>query len=456
MKNILQKIFLSRDNRDQLHSFGEAANTIMQRLQGCGDNTDTANELLLRCNIKEKTRNAEDLLDYLNEIHPAPHWVNYLLFEEEFRHRKSELLCYPSNVWMDLSSMCSVECRFCKYTRRFLPKENVSLETVKSIEWLKHVRLLNLSAGTGEALCNPQFMEIFDYIRDSFPHLHITMLTNGKLLTPAISKQLVGRIDNLHVSMNASNEHDYNRVFVNGDWRRFLQNLDVLKGLQSQNHRTRLTASFVMMDWNIERAVENLEFAAEHGAELVLFHHYYTPYVKDVLKNNPDALCEKFPTTESLYYNREKSDMVFDRVRNRASELGVSVQTPVPFGEKNSYINYGMRSSDVPSTTCNAPWLNMYLLWGFKSKRTETTLCCGLASDIGTYFSWSEITSLQGIRALWNHEIMQAYRKSANPPNENYICRLCRRIDRFDPESIYPDQRLFFESVGLTAPDHLE
>lgn len=89
----------------------------------------------------------------------------------------------------------------------------------------------------------------------------------------------------------------------------------------------------------------------------------------------------------------------------------------------------------------------MFMLWGFKSKREEILMCCGLANDLGVYFKWEEMFTKTGFIQTWNSPTMQAYRRTVNGSKVNPICALCRKLDRFAPGSIYPDQRKFFEFV---------
>lgn len=432
---------------DLLHEISES-------LRGAGDDPLDFSELLNDIRREGKCVSKHDVLARLLQRHPRPHVVNYLLSCEEKNRRADTLSCYPPHVWMDLTSFCNVECRFCKSTFALLPRESLSLKQIQAVEWFRFVRWLNLSAGTGESMANPEFIPIFDHIRDTYPHLHISVLTNGKTLNEPIVRCLAGRLDALHISMNASNREDYNRVIKHGNWDAFSANLKAVKTAVRASSRPKVSASFVMMRWNLDHALGNLEFAVAHGASLVLFHHYYTPYIQDIHRADPQVLAEKFPTSESLYRDRARADDILGRVAARAKELGVQVQVPPPFHQKCA-ISFGVRSVAPAADECLTPWQNMYLLWGIKSKRPEITICCGLASDIGVHFQWDNIVTCAGLRAVWNNATMQAYRRTANAPNLNPICRLCRILDRFDPELAYPDQKSFFQDVGLPVPEHL-
>jgi len=425
-------------------------------LVGAGDDENLVSELLQRWDGEDREPGRREVLVYLLANHPKPHLANYLLALDEFKGAVEEVSSYPTHVWMDISSICSVECRFCKYTHDQLPKVVVPLAQIKSVEWLKYVRVLNLTAGTAEAITNPEFIEIFNYLRDTYPHLHLSFLTNGRTLSAKILNVLKDRLDAMHVSMNASNEAEYADIIRSGSWRSFSRNMRDMREIMKDAARPKISASFVLTRSNLSSVIEKLEFAAAHGASTVLFHHYYPKYVSDIHQGLA-SLQDKLRDEESLYFEHELSDRALAAVEPRARELGVEVQVPPPFkDEKGMHIYFGARSLTPPPKDCIYPWTNMYMLWGFKSKREEITLCCGLAQDIGVYFDRARMATLEGVREVWNSPTMRAYRRTANGSNVNPICDLCRKVDRFDPATVYPDQKSFFEFNNLPVPPHFQ
>lgn len=430
------------------------ADKVLNELKGTyGENPMPLKKLLDKSNINFSSE--IEVLSYLLDNYETPHNVNACLACKEADAGVLTVKSYPSVVNMDLTSFCNVECRFCKYTNKLgLPHSVVTLEQVKAIKWLKYVRILNYSAGTGETLLNPEFVEICKYIRTTYPHLFINFLSNGKALSGSLLKEIKGMVNQIHVSMNASNEEDYNNVIKNGNWKSFSENMKSLSEFAKESPGTLISASFVMMRWNIDRALDNLEFAYNIGARHVDFFHYFTPHIADYNHNDESVLKEKFPPEQSLYFEKEKSDAMFAKVQKRVDELKISVQIPVPFSLENQYINYGIRSRTQPSPKCIQPWFQLFLLWGIKSKREEATLCCGLASDIGAYFDRDEIATCVGLKAFWNSPVFVGYRRSVNGDNINPVCKACRVTDRFNPDYKLVDQSLFFKHQGLPVPEH--
>ncbi len=419
-----------------------------------GDVTHVAGRLAERERQGTRLDRYDALVD-LQAWHPAPHWVNYLLLMEEYKRGIDEVRSYPCYVWMDISTVCSVECRFCKYTHEQLPKKNVTLEQVKAVEWFPYVRQLNLTAGTAEAITNPQFSDIFDYLRSRFPHLHLSFLTNGRTLNERILRTITGRLDQLHVSMNASSEEDYNHIIASGNWQQFSRNMRLMREAFRDQPRPSVTASFVLTKSNVHRVIHHLEFAAEHGASDVLFHHYYPHYVNDLHGGDEATLREKFGYDESLYFHKELADHWLGAAEKRAKELGIRAHLPPPFAARTQ-ITFGCRSSNAGPVDCTDPWTKLYLLWGFKSKREEVTICCGLASDLGVYFDRDDIATRAGLFKVRNSPTLRAYRRTVNGARVNPICAACRTVDRFAPDAAYPDQRTFYTFNDLPVPPHFQ
>jgi MoaA/NifB/PqqE/SkfB family radical SAM enzyme len=427
---------------------------VRQELLARGERAEVIDPLLDQVAVAAPTADRYEILKALLPRHPRPNQVNYLLGQEEFRRGVAEMTAYPSYLLMDISNICTVECKFCKYVHNHHDKKWIPLEQFQKFEWLQYPLYLNFTAGTAEALSNPQFVPIFHHVYDNYPGLILGLLTNGRTLNEKVLHALEGRLHELHVSMNACTEEDYNKIIANGSWSLFSRNMKHLRDMLQRTNKPWLQASFVKMRWNLDRALDELQFAVEHGAKKVLFHHYYPHYIQDLHGADAKVLAEKFGPEQSLYFDQQRSDEVFARVRERAQELGVEVEVPPPFGATGIKILWGTRSLQEPPQDCAYPWTHMFMLWGWKSRREEILMCCGMASDTGIYFDWDEMFTKAGVAKVWNSPTMQAYRRTVNGNRMNPICAACRKIDRYSPHSVYPDQRKFFIFNDLPVPEH--
>ncbi|MBF0565442.1 MAG: radical SAM protein [Nitrospirae bacterium] len=435
-------------------------------------------------------------LTHLLEIHPYPHHVNALLCTWEMENSIETVRSFPINLGMDITNMCNVRCRFCKYTDGLFPADTVTLAYVRRIEWFRYLSGFGFGGGTAESLVNPGFVDIFNYIREGFPHLYINIFTNGVALTPEVLHVLAGRLDHLHVSMNASNEEDYGRVVARGNWKRFSANMKSMAEILRGHSRPVVTSSFVMIRSNVQRAVEFVEFAHAHGASRVTLNHYLSGINERYYGAETATMEEKLKKTDSLYYDRERANEYFAMALERGRELGIEVDVPVPFPSRKAYeapqahkesqispapqesraskahreqelqahreaplswITFANRSVSPPPAVCFAPWSHMFLRWGIRSVRPEVWFCCGSAVDTGIYYDKDEALSASGLLRIRNHPSLRAFRRTVNPPVVNPVCAHCRRVDRFDPDDDFPpDQGAFYDFNCLPMPDHLQ
>ncbi|KJU83757.1 Fe-S oxidoreductase [Candidatus Magnetobacterium bavaricum] len=429
---------------------------LFTELWNMGDDEGIVKGLLAEMETKGVVLDRYHALIQLLQSHPAPHHVNTLLCSEEIREGIDEVKSFPTDVYLDISSVCNIRCRFCKCKAGMFPVEMVTLKQVQEIDWFKYIKVFAFYGGTAESLTNPEFLDIFNYVHDRYPHLHSILYTNGVGLNRKILTALAGKITNLHVSMNASNKKDYDTVIKNGNWKLFSDNMTAMAEIMKDRDKPFISASFVMMRWNLDSALECLEFARAAGASLVGLNHYVSGHTLKYHKDNSVVLNEKFSKENSLYYDKERSDRVFEKVRKRAEALGIQLVSPLPFNREDYFIDYSVRTLSRPSEICGNPWTHMYLRWGNISRKKEVWFCCAMAMDMGAFYDTNEILKAEGLMKVRNSSILRAYRKTVNGTNINPICTYCRHQDRFDPDSVYPpDQREFFEFNNMPVPQHL-
>jgi MoaA/NifB/PqqE/SkfB family radical SAM enzyme len=431
---------------------------LLQELWQRGDDGVWLADELLRLENDGKLLDRYAALKHLLGAAPNPNHINALLCQWEIDRGMDTLSSFPLEMGLALTNRCNIRCRFCKYREGLLPQDFLTLGDIKRIEWFKYLSGFALNSSTAEPLVNPEFIPIFNYIREGFPHLNLSMFTNAVGLSEAVVHALAGRLDYLHISMNASNEADYNRVIERGSWRRFSSNMKTMARILKRHRRPLINASFVMIRSNIERAVEFVEYAAAHGAYRVALNHYIYGFNESCYgydaseKPNP----EKLDKTESLYYDKPRSDEFFSRALERGRQLGIEVDIPLPFSSPEKWINFTNRSAVSPPEKCLAPWTFMALRWGDLSLRPEVWICCGSALDTGIYYDRKEAFSADGLLRIRNCPELRAFRRTVNPPTVNPVCANCRSVDRFEPGTDYPpDQRGFYEYNGLPLPEHL-
>ncbi|MBF0339312.1 MAG: radical SAM protein [Nitrospirae bacterium] len=392
---------------------------------------------LLHLQSKGIYLNKYDALVYLLERHTAPALVNELLCIEEAEMSIEEVKSYPLEVHMDMSTICNIRCRFCKYTPGMYPVEMITLDYIKSIEWFKYIRRFYMAGLTGETLTNPEFIEIFNFIRDTYPHLILTLYTNGAALSEKVINTIAGRLDCLHVSINAATKEDYNNIIKNGNWDVFSANMKHMANMRKNFDKPVISASFIMVRSNIDNAVRHVEFARDHGISTVQLPHYIHGLNAAYCNSDLSGQYEKFTREDSLYFERQKSDDMFEQAAQCARESGINLMYPVPFQCNDYVVRYGRKTLDR-SWKCFFPWTNIHLHWGAKSKRREVIFCCGTATDNGIFYNKEDVVTKEGLLRIRNDKILCLYRRTVNGPKVNNVCNFCRSYDVSDPDSGFP------------------
>jgi len=147
---------------------------------------------------------------------------------------------FPLMVVVEFSNVCNAYCDHCVYTnvpalRKKVP-EKYALKDMFSMlaaEVAEHKSFLRIT-GTGEPFVHPQAMDIFLDALDKGVRLGI--ITNGSLLVPEKSKQLLDRgIDVLEISVDAADEKTYEIVRKGLSWKKLLTNIDFMLKYRDDN-----------------------------------------------------------------------------------------------------------------------------------------------------------------------------------------------------------------------------
>ena len=299
-----------------------------------------------------------------------PWAVNARLNDLERRLGRESLQSFPTDVAICTTSVCNARCTFCHYTPKPKPLADfISLDDVKKMTWLNRVSTLNLNSGYGDSLVHPHFGDIYDYIRQTHPHLTCTLVTNGLGLTEALSRQFVGHLSDLLISVNATRSSTWQALMQRGCFDQVIEavaRLTVLKRL-AQSSKPRLAMSMILFRDNIEEAVEFVELAHRLGVEKVVFVHYLS--VSQVGSRRMSA-------EHSLYYNRAGCDRAMEVAARRAGELGLELHRPLPFAAGPASVFVGDRVAQAPPA-CDKPWKSCSLscLPGPERHR-EMVFCC--------------------------------------------------------------------------------
>ena len=148
----------------------------------------------------------------------------------------------PLVLYLEMSGYCNLKCRFCPQgntENSLLKKDNMNLEIASKIVndikvFNKKMRLIRV-CGEGEPLCCSELAEILRKIHEANITDRIELITNGILLTPDISKEIVKSVDRVVISVEGLSDADYLEYSqTKVDFDRFCQNIRELYAISTE------------------------------------------------------------------------------------------------------------------------------------------------------------------------------------------------------------------------------
>lgn len=121
------------------------------------------------------------------------------------------MTAYPRYIQIEPTTRCNFTCGFC--AGRHMPQQDMSLERLRNLvdplEQLTHVEL----QGEGEPLLHPDFFAMVSYLRQRFPAVKISLITNGSLFTDAVIEQLLqASLSSIMVSLESADDAEFQRI----------------------------------------------------------------------------------------------------------------------------------------------------------------------------------------------------------------------------------------------------
>ena len=122
-----------------------------------------------------------------------------------------------TNINLALSNRCNAKCIWCPSSRGTSQNFDMSFDIVKKIinevceetfPW--EIKMIHLSEN-GEALYNPEFLNIVRYIKEKLPNTALNLLSNFSLLTPEIAKILLEEklLSSIQVNIDGHDAESY-------------------------------------------------------------------------------------------------------------------------------------------------------------------------------------------------------------------------------------------------------
>jgi len=148
---------------------------------------------------------------------------------------------YPERLTLEMTSYCNLKCWMCPKTAGYvntLPNHLIEEPVIEKVkELLPNIEILQLSGLWGEVFLHPEaYFNILKAAKKD--NCEVRTISNGTLLTPEISKNLVTLgLDDLTISIDAASPHTYKNIRVGGDFKKLIKQLKNLKKSRKKNIR---------------------------------------------------------------------------------------------------------------------------------------------------------------------------------------------------------------------------
>lgn len=160
------------------------------------------------------------------------------------------------NLFFDPSLSCNLRCRMCYFSDPEARKDmhgTFTEEDIQAIARSLFHRVLRLQIGCGAEPTTFKYLDELIRLASESGVPHISMTTNGQLLTLERMKQLVENgLDELILSAHGLSEKVYEDMMANAKFAQFLQTLDYLKTVKAEHPQLKVRLNYTINADNIQ------------------------------------------------------------------------------------------------------------------------------------------------------------------------------------------------------------
>ena len=336
-------------------------------------------------------------------------------FESSPAERSRRVEQAPVCLYLETTNRCNLLCTTC-------PRTYVELEPPADMSWELFTSIVDqiptlqraVLHGVGEPMLVKHLPQMVKYLKDR--GVYVLFNTNGTLLTERNGRALIDAgLDELRVSLDASNPSSYLAVRGKDYFHRILHNVRRFRAMQERENHTlpRVSAWLTGLKETIDELPEFVRVAADVGIKEVYLQRLVFFEDETIGLARPDqALYERMDSVEALRIAEAEGLAASLGLRfsasGAASEPGVSLK----------------RSDDgSPWSMCRRPWSVMY----FTANGRALPCCIAPFSQRGyENYTLGDATQ-ESLRDIWNGEHYTDFRDallSDKPPTACANCGL--------------------------------
>ncbi len=340
-------------------------------------------------------------------------YSNYFQNNYEYIKKKDYLHSYPTLMNLNTTNLCNYKCLFCEihylqdYAKKTTGKifgNNINTKFIRKFENLfNKTRSIDLTAATGDALVNPNFIDLCTRLKKKKNQLTVT--TNGALLNQNITEKLINmKFDHVMVSLHSGEEQNYLEL-QGGDFNRVLSNIEYLIKFRKKkkSNLPRVSINCLIFQLNIHTIKKLMKKMAEIDIDEMYITQYY---------GSRNKISHDF----SFYFNPEEGNMWLKEIYKNANNLNLKLIPEAP-----KFIEIGKIEGNLNTNhICNAPWSTLKLKGCVEYENSHYVGICNRIILIRLNYEDFDGDFLEDI---WNHEIIRYMRKTVM---KNPICQFCQ------------------------------
>jgi MoaA/NifB/PqqE/SkfB family radical SAM enzyme len=333
-------------------------------------------------------------------------------FESVEAERQAERERDPVCLYLETTNRCNLLCTTCPRTYEELePPADMSWELFRSI--VDQVPNLQRAVmhGVGEPMLVKDLPRMVKHLKDR--GTYVLFNTNGTVLNEKNGRALIeAGLDELRVSLDASNAASFKAIRGKDYFARILKNVRAFRGLQERegHERPRVSAWLTGLRETIEELPAFVRVAAEIGVKEV--------YLQRLVFFEQDAIGRARPD-QALYEQLTRDEAAtVEEAAALAQSLGMSFSASGAASEPGMSLH---RRDDSHWSLCRRPWSVMY----FTANGRALPCCIAPFSQRGyENYTLGDATQ-QGLREIWNGPAYKSFREALLSDKPPAACASC-------------------------------
>jgi radical SAM protein with 4Fe4S-binding SPASM domain len=334
-------------------------------------------------------------------------------YHESIRERGDVATRRPACLYLEVTNRCNLLCTTCPRTYEELePPADMSWELFTSVVDQMPDLARAVLHGVGEPMLVKSLPRMVRYLADR--GVYTLFNTNGTVLNERSGRALIDSgLDELRVSLDASNAKSFLEIRGKNYFNRILKNVRAFRDLQEREGYStpRVSAWLTGLKETIRELPAFVQVSAEIGVKEVYLQRLVY-FDRDVVgKARPDQALFEQMTQEEAHYLEEAEHL--------ARSLGMTFSASGAASEPGISLKNAEGSS--PWSLCRRPWTLMYIT----ANGRALPCCIAPFSQHGyEHYTLGDATQ-QTLREIWNGPQYREFRQALLSDQPPTACARC-------------------------------